>query len=107
MSARIPDIDLHGPSAGTTGFFQNHPNRFNPGTTIRFVLENTSSARIDVFDVCGTRVRTLVNGMVPVGPHRAVWDGRNNSGESIATSVYFYRLAVGDFVQTKKTILMR
>jgi hypothetical protein len=103
----VVSTDPHVPPAVKTTLYQNHPNPFNPGTTIRFVLENTATARIDVFDVRGVRVRTLVNGEVPAGPHRTVWDGRNEVGEIVATGVYFYRLVAGDFVQTKKMILLR
>jgi flagellar hook assembly protein FlgD len=60
-----------------------------------------------VYNVAGQLVRTLVDGTVEAGVvHEATWRGLNNNGSSVASGVYFYRLAAGDFVQTKKMVLL-
>ena len=74
----------------------NFPNPFptpsNPSTTIPFVLSEPSHVDIEVFDILGREVRTLANEDLPAGPSSVRWDGTNNSGRSVASGVYFYRM---------------
>ncbi len=76
----------------------NAPNPFNPRTTIRYELAAAGEVRLDVYDLAGRRVRTLVNGRQEAGPQRVVWDGRDDAGRPGATGVYLVRLrtASGD-----------
>ncbi|RMI04697.1 MAG: T9SS C-terminal target domain-containing protein, partial [Calditrichaeota bacterium] len=83
------------------------PNPFNPTTTIAFHLPHVSRITLHVFDVTGRRVRTLVNGKLPAGAHRVVWDGTDDGGRAVAGGVYFYRLQAGDFVATRKMLLIK
>ncbi len=87
--------------------FQNYPNPFNPSTTIEYSLEGTGAARIVIFGVDGRRIRTLEGGVKPAGIYRAVWDGKNDRGQSVATGIYFYRLEAGRFAAVKKMLLLR
>ncbi len=87
--------------------FQNYPNPFNPSTTIEYSLEGTGAARIVIFSVDGRRIRTLDGGVKPPGVHRAIWDGKNDHGPSVATGIYFHRLEAGRFAAVKKMILIR
>ncbi len=85
---------------------QNHPNPFNPKTTISFSLPAAGALRLDVFDVSGRRVTTLLDGMQPAGAHHVVWDGRDGSGASLSSGVYFYRLeAAGARIERKMLLL--
>ncbi len=102
--AGLHDVWLIRLAGGPTGvgeiaalrLFQNHPNPFNPITTIRYALPADGAARLAVHDVAGRRVRTLFDGRLPAGEHRAVWDGRDDAGAMVAGGIYFYRLqAVG------------
>ncbi len=87
---------------------QNYPNPFNPQTTIVFSLKTRSRVRIDVMDVTGAYVRTLLDETRAAGSHSDVrWDGRNVQGESVASGVYFYRLRTGSFEQTRKMVLLK
>jgi M6 family metalloprotease-like protein len=86
---------------------QNYPNPFNPSTTIDYSLAKTSLVEIAIFDVNGRKVRTLVSGIKSQGVYKAVWNGKNERGASVASGVYFYRLIAGDFTQIKKMILLR
>ncbi len=86
---------------------QNYPNPFNPSTTIEYSLAKTSPVEIAIFDVNGRKVRTLVGGIETQGAHKAVWNGKNDRGTSVASGMYFYRLAAGDFTQIRKMILLR
>jgi flagellar hook assembly protein FlgD len=60
-----------------------------------------------VFDVNGTSVRTLVDGFRATGVYREVWDGTADDGTALSSGVYFYRLEAGDFVATRKMVLLR
>lgn len=87
----------------------NFPNPFptpsNPSTTIPFVLPEPSHVTIEVFDILGRRVRTLINEDLPSGPASVRWDGTNNSGRSVASGVYFYRMvALGASGQSSRNV---
>jgi hypothetical protein len=86
---------------------QNYPNPFNPSTIIKYDLKETSSVRIDVYNLLGQKVRALVSGIQEAGYREVAWDGRNDSGVAVASGIYIYRIEAGDFVQTRKMILMK
>jgi len=86
---------------------QNYPNPFNPATTIEYTTAKTCPVEIAVFDASGRKIRTLVSGVESHGVHKAVWNGKNERGVSVASGIYFYRLTAGDFKQIKKMILLR
>jgi hypothetical protein len=86
---------------------QNHPNPFNPTTTIRFVLPERANVVLEVFDVSGARVATVAKGGFPAGSHERVWDGLNSRGERVGSGVYIYRLIAGKRTQTRKMILLK
>lgn len=86
---------------------QNAPNPFNPSTEISYRLPERSEVSLRIFDVRGRLVRELVEGMRPAGPHRVVWDGRDDAGARAASGVYLYRLQAGDLVQQKKMTLVK
>jgi subtilisin family serine protease len=92
------------PQAVTLG---NYPNPFNPETTIRYSLSEKARVSIDIFNLLGERVTTLVDEDQAAGEHLALWDGLDESGTSVATGVYFYRLTVGGEVFSKKMMLLK
>jgi hypothetical protein len=81
---------------------QNYPNPFNPSTTIRYQLPVASEVKLEVYDVLGKKIATLVNERQSAGAYQVVW---NASGLSSGT--YFYRLQAGTFVETKKMIMVK
>ena len=86
---------------------QNYPNPFNPSTLIPYQLATTSPVRLEVFNVLGQRVATLVDGQQQgAGAYVARWDGTNASGRAAASGVYFYRLTVAGAHQTGKMVLL-
>ena len=91
----------------TYELWQNYPNPFNPTTIIRFSLGEGVKVRLEVFNVLGQRVRTLVNEWMPTGRHRVIWDAQNESGQRLGSGIYFYRITAGDYVQTRKMILLK
>jgi hypothetical protein len=86
---------------------QNHPNPFNPTTEISFSLPVTSQVRLDVFNIMGQKVTTLVDGSLPAGKHSVIWDGKSSAGETAASGVYFYKIEAADFTDVKKMLLMK
>ncbi len=86
---------------------QNYPNPFNPNTTIGYQMPQQSYIRIEIFNLLGQRVRTLVNDVKEPGFCQAVWDGRNDSGARVGNGVYLYRMVAGDYVLVRKMILMK
>ena len=97
----------------------NYPNPFNPATTIRYQVAAAAPVRLEIFDVLGQRVRTLVAETQSAGFHRVVWDSRDDSGRAVAAGIYLYRLQaghvadrayrgeVGSFSQVRKLLLLK
>ena len=86
---------------------QNMPNPFNPSTQISFALPSAAKVNLTVFNVLGQQVNTLVDEYMTAGYQTVTWDGRDNSGASVASGVYFYRIVAGDFAETKKMLLLK
>ena len=86
---------------------QNYPNPFNPQTSIRFQLPANDVVSLQVFDVSGRVVRTLVNGELTSGQHVARWDGRDDAGQMLSSGVYFYQMQTSQVVRTKKMTFLQ
>jgi hypothetical protein len=86
---------------------QNFPNPFNPGTTIRYQLSKTGMTTMEVFNLLGQRITTLVHEEQKAGAYTVVWNGENSAGSIVASGVYIYRVRSGDFAAVKKMILLR
>ena len=87
--------------------FQNYPNPFNPATTIQFDLPQAVHVRLCVYSVDGGLVATIVDRQMAEGRIEVFWAGRDDRGIAASSGIYFYRLIAGDFVQTKKMVLLR
>ena len=81
---------------------QNYPNPFNPETIITYALPSPREVSLIIYDIRGRNVAQLVNGLMPAGYHSAVWDASRFS-----SGIYFYRIQAGDFVQTRKMVLLK
>lgn len=86
---------------------QNHPNPFNPVTTISFSLAADSPVRLEVYSVRGQRVRSLISENRSAGTHKVIWDGRDNSGRLVSSGSYFARLVSDEGTLTKKMMLLK
>ena len=84
----------------------NYPNPFNPETTINYDLKDAGKVRIDVFNLKGQLVRTLVNEEQPAGRYRLVFNAKDHRGNPLSSGVYFYRMSAGHYRSTKKMMLM-
>ena len=83
----------------------NYPNPFNPSTMIPYQLPVSMHVRLEVFNILGQRIATLVDGERPAGFHTASWDATDAAGEAVAAGVYLYRLS-GDGVQATRSMLL-
>ena len=81
---------------------QNFPNPFNPSTKIRYSVTQSTNVVIKVFDVLGNEIETFVNEEKPAGTYELKWNAAN-----LPSGVYFYQLRSGDFIETKKMVLMK
>jgi len=89
---------------------QNFPNPFNPSTTIQFSIPENAGVvkvRLDVFNLRGQLVKTLVDRAMEAGDYRVQWEGTDNSGKHVSSGVYFYRMKAMKFVQTRKIVLLK
>ena len=81
---------------------QNYPNPFNPVTTIGYALPKSGEVTLIVYNLRGKEIASLVDGKQPAGNHEVTWDASN-----VASGIYFYQLQAGDFVQTRKMVLLK
>jgi hypothetical protein len=86
----------------------NYPNPFNPATTIKYALPEASDVKLEIYNVVGQVVRTLVADHQNAGRYVVQWDATNDSGHSLSSGIYFYRLqAGGEFLEVKKMLLVK
>ncbi|MEE9437416.1 MAG: FlgD immunoglobulin-like domain containing protein, partial [Saprospiraceae bacterium] len=86
---------------------QNYPNPFNPSTKISYTLPKTSEVKISIYNSLGQRIKILVNQNQIVGSYSVDWDGTDNLGNDVSSGIYFYNLLSGDYVQTRKMLLLK
>lgn len=90
------------------GISQNYPNPFNPSTNIAYGLPEDSDVKLQIFNLKGQLVQTLVDAAQPAGYHTAVWNGRDNFGKQVASGTYIYRISAGQkFVASKRLVLLK
>ncbi|HRX76983.1 MAG TPA: T9SS type A sorting domain-containing protein, partial [Candidatus Cloacimonadota bacterium] len=101
----VSNQDNHSPAV--TALQGNYPNPFNPNTTVRFALKESAHVKIEVFNILGQKVKTLVNNQMNSGNHNVAWNGLDDNKRPVASGVYFYKMQSGDYSNTRKMILMK
>ena len=86
---------------------QNHPNPFNPITTINFSIPEQSMVTMKIFDLSGRLVETLINNQMSVGHHSVNWDGKDSYGNEVSAGIYIYTLEGNNIYMSRKMILMK
>jgi len=86
---------------------QNYPNPFNPSTNIEFNLPKAAHVKIDIFNIVGQRVRTLVDEEMEFGNYVVDWDGKDENAHWVSSGIYFYRMKAEDFSDIKKMLLVK
>ncbi|MCK4652892.1 MAG: carboxypeptidase regulatory-like domain-containing protein [Candidatus Cloacimonetes bacterium] len=111
-------VGVENPTPQVPGVFalnQNYPNPFNPTTTISFsVAQNAMSGsdgsqfvNLEIYNIKGQKVKTLIDDVLPPGNHSIVWDGKNDNNENVSSGIYFYRITASDFKDTKKCVMLK
>jgi len=98
----INNIDIKDIIPKSINLSQNYPNPFNASTTISYTLPCQSDVTIDIYDILGRKVQTLVSTNQPAGYHRVIWQA-----DEFTSGVYFYKLKTGDYIETKKMMLLK
>ncbi|MCK4641080.1 MAG: T9SS type A sorting domain-containing protein, partial [Candidatus Marinimicrobia bacterium] len=119
---KLEDVDysgnteLHGPVSATPiesafpaefRLYPNYPNPFNPVTTISYDLPDDGFVELSVYNMRGEKVTTLMQGNQEAGSYRMNWDGTSQSGDMVASGIYFLRIASGSYSRTSKMIFIR
>ena len=86
---------------------QNYPNPFNPITTLRYDLPEQGFVTITIYDMLGRQVKTLVNTTQEAGFKSVIWNATNDYGKPVSAGVYLYKIQAGEFIQTKKMVLLK
>jgi hypothetical protein len=86
---------------------QNYPNPFNPITTLRYDLPENSYVNVTIYDMLGREIRTLIKTTQDAGFKSVRWDATNNQGKPVSAGVYLYQIQAGEFVQTRKMVLLK
>lgn len=105
----VTKIEDKNPAVIPVGFDlrQNYPNPFNPETQIQFDLPKSSYVKIEIFNVQGQKIRTLVKELTLAGLHTVNWDGRMDNGEPAVSGIYVYRFQTQEYVKSRKLLLLR
>ncbi len=107
VTTSIVSVSDLGMIPSSFGLSQNYPNPFNPTTSIEFALPEASEVSLEIYNLLGQKVRTLVNGYVSAGYINTSWDGLDQNGKEISSGTYIYRLQTADQTFSKKMVLMK
>ena len=95
-------------TACSSNLYQNHPNPFNPSTTIEFSLQNDSKVELTIYNIEGQKIKTLAQNKFTNGSHSITWDGDSKSGKTVSSGIYYYKLNVnGKTEAVKKCLLLK
>jgi len=106
VTGGTPNDDPNAPVVATV-LNDNYPNPFNPETTISYSVKEASPVTIEIYNVKGQLVKTLVNDTKEAGNHTVTWRGVDNNNRPVASGVYYYKMSAGKYSSTKKMILMK
>lgn len=102
------DEDINDNSVpGAIKFLGNYPNPFNPQTRISFAIEKHALVSLDIYNIKGQHVRTLLHDNLNSGNHSVVWNGENNIGKAVSSGIYFSKLQVNNDIKTRKMVLLK
>jgi predicted outer membrane repeat protein len=87
--------------------YQNYPNPFNAETTIKYFLPKPGGVKIEIYNLLGQKITTLINQPQKNGMHQVVWNGRDENGNSVSSGVYIYNLTSGNYLESKKLLLLK
>jgi len=95
------------PIPRTNQLYGNYPNPFNPETTVRYQIAQSTNVQVTIYNILGEKVKTLINAVQNEGQHEIQWKGRNDQGQGVASGVFIVELKAGEFTQRQKVMLIR
>lgn len=107
LSISTEYVPVYNPVPEEFSVFQNYPNPFNPTTIIKYEVPERSLVSLKIFDILGQEVKSLINSEIDAGTHTVSWNGTNNFGQLVSAGAYVYQMVAGDYVQSKKMVLLR
>ena len=99
------DSDIHLPYI--LSLYPNYPNPFNPVTTLRYDLPENRLVNITIYDMLGREVKTLINQTQEAGFKSVIWNATNDFGKPVSAGIYLYQIQAGEFVQSRKMVLLK
>ena len=87
--------------------YNNYPNPFNPVTTLRYDIPENSHVTITIYDMLGRQVKTLINQTQDAGYKSLIWDATNDYGKPVSAGIYLYQIQAGEYISTKKMVLLK
>jgi len=100
-------FSTHWSMPGNSALHQNYPNPFNPTTQIKYDLPEDALVTINIYDLMGRSIKSLVNSQQSAGYRSIQWNATNNLGEPVSAGMYIYTIQAGQFRQTKKMVLLK
>ena len=107
VSMGFTAVNLKTNEPGRFQLYQNYPNPFNPTTTIEYQVSNRSNVKINIYNSNGQLMKVLVNEDRKVGSYSIKWNGRDDKGNLAASGTYFYQIQTGNYLQSRKMILLK
>ena len=105
VASSISELEV--PISTTYGLSQNYPNPFNPITIIKYQLPENTEVKLNIYNIKGQLVKTLVNEKQDAKYYNIAWNGTDNYGKEVASGLYIYRIIAGDFIETKKMLMLK
>ena len=96
-----------GPSKISYSIHQNYPNPFNPITKLHYSISKNSLVSIVIYDILGNQVKTLINQTQDAGYRSVIWDATNDYGKPVSAGIYLYQIQAGEYISTKKMVLLK
>ena len=100
-------IDKDAPVAGEFKLYGNHPNPFNPSTSIKFATEKFTDVTVKIYSLLGEEIATAHQGKLTAGTYDVKWYGQDNLGQKVPSGVYFYEVRSDDRIKTGKMLLLK
>jgi hypothetical protein len=103
----LSQIENEASMPGSYYLLQNYPNPFNPITTLHYDLPENSFVNITIYDMLGRKIKTLINETQDASYRSIIWDATDNNGEPVSAGIYLYQIQAGEYMQTKKMVLLK
>ena len=88
-------------------FLKNYPNPFNPTTNIAFEIAESGKTKVEVFNVKGQKIKTLLNENMEIGEHSVIWNGNDSNNKRVSSGIYFYKISINGQQKINKMLMLK